>query len=380
MVPGRSGAGAAHPALGRETSLLELDLRSATGEDRASARLRAPGARRRPGGRRRRAGGLPAAEPDPLRGAGGSLGHAQPTANPAITSARSRRSRRSARRTVPGGGEYDERRRAWRRRRETADVGRRARCRRPQEAQRDVDARSARTPGQRQAQPAEEDRERAHQPEHRSGRPRDLAGVGREQHHRGRPAQQRDQVDGEEPAPPEHRLDVASDNHSATMLNSRCNGAEVQEPDVTTPPPLAVGHQRRHQRPRRNSGPVVALKLPAWPPSREDRDVERDQPRADEARAPRLAPATVAPRRSAVALADAVDALVPDRRLAQAVRAGGTPAPGAPEPGGRSGAARRLRRDPAAARRATAAPAVRRVRMSGSRSDGPVSRRSRRAG
>lgn len=205
------------------------------------------------------------------------------------------------------------------------------------EAQRDVQADQQERLRHRQAQPAEKDHQGAHQAEDRSGRTRGLADVGREQHHGGRPAQQRDRVDGEQTPTPEHRLDLASDEPERDQVEQQVQRPEVQEPGRHDAPPLAVGHQGRHQRARTEQrGRVVGVQAAGLRHGEcEDRDVDPDQPRHDDgsaagpARAGDVAPAG----RAADRLLHAVDALVPDRRLTQAVRAGGTPAPRAPQPG-----------------------------------------------
>ena len=154
------------------------------------------------------------------------------------------------------------------------------------------------------------------------------------------PPSERDQVDGEEPGPAEHHLDVAADEPQREHVEREVDRPEVQETRGQDPPPLAVGEPRGHQRPfleRRRAvvrGDAAGLRHGPG----EQRDVERDQHRDDERAAARLGPGDRdRPAHPPGALGDAVDALVADRRLPQALRAGGAVAPRAAQSGGAVG-------------------------------------------
>src|SRR5207342_3273017 len=105
-------------------------------------------------------------------------------------------------------------------------------------------------------------------------------------------------------------------------------GPEVQEPAGEQPPPLAVRDRGRYQRPLlEERRPVVAGDAARGGDGQgEDRDVQPDERRGDERASPGFGARDRHPAaRPAPTLADAVDALVTDGCLAQALRTGGPP-------------------------------------------------------
>ena len=198
VVAGRHRAGAGRAPLGPRLGDAG-DGRRRRGRHRADAGVRQAGSRRRSGGRRRGGVRRPALDgTEPCRSV--ATRRAMRSASDGEQQQREAGERRGLHRHAPVGRGVDQRRRGDGPRQQPAQV---AGDRDPGQHERDheVDRDQAAHLPQRDPQPAQQHRERTHEAEHRPRRPRDEGVRGRQQHHRRRRAEQRDEVDGQEPGP-----------------------------------------------------------------------------------------------------------------------------------------------------------------------------------